>query len=54
MYWGFFPDADEHYVVSDVFDVDPASIPRATLATCSFPCIDLSLAGKMQGLQRGK
>ncbi|MFN7019422.1 MAG: DNA cytosine methyltransferase [Fimbriimonadales bacterium] len=54
MYRGFFPDADRHYIVGDVFDVDPASIPRATLATCSFPCIDLSLAGKMQGLQRGK
>jgi DNA (cytosine-5)-methyltransferase 1 len=51
IYRGFFPDDYEHYEVGDVFDLDPVSIPETTLATCSFPCIDLSLAGNMNGLE---
>lgn len=54
MYKTFFPDADSHYGVEDIFDIDPASVPSTTLATCSFPCIDLSLAGNMNGLLDGK
>ncbi len=50
MYRGFFPDAASHYRVCDVFQVDPASVPQTTLATCSFPCVDLSLAGNMSGI----
>lgn len=50
MYRGFFPDASEHYVVGDIFDVDPSTVPTTTLATCSFPCIDLSLAGNRNGI----
>jgi DNA (cytosine-5)-methyltransferase 1 len=50
MYEGFFPDAHLHYSVQDIFDVDPLSIPHAVLATCSFPCVDLSLAGNMNGI----
>jgi DNA (cytosine-5)-methyltransferase 1 len=53
MYETFFPDAGAHYVIGDIFDVDPASVPFATLATCSFPCIDLSLAGNMNGMVEG-
>lgn len=53
MYRTFFPDADAHYIISDIFDVDPAGVPLATLATCSFPCIDLSLAGNMNGMIDG-
>ncbi len=53
MYQGFFPDAAKYYVVRDIFEVDPAAVPRTTLATCSFPCIDLSLAGNMRGLREG-
>ena len=49
MYRGFFGD-DERYEVKDVFAVNSRSIPPATLATCSFPCIDLSLAGKRTGI----
>lgn len=49
MYKDFFPDA-QHYVVEDIFKLDPAAIPFTTLATCSFPCIDLSLAGNMSGI----
>lgn len=53
MYRAFFPDAGDHYLVTDIFKVDPTSIPPSTLATCSFPCIDLSLAGNMNGLING-
>lgn len=50
MYRGFFPNSCTQYVVDDIFNVEPSSIPLATLATCSFPCIDLSLAGNMSGI----
>jgi DNA (cytosine-5)-methyltransferase 1 len=53
MYEAFFPDAGAHYVIGNIFDVDPVSVPSATLATCSFPCIDLSLAGNMNGIIDG-
>ena len=50
IYKTFFPDADHHYIVRDIFEIDPSSVPLTTLATCSFPCIDLSLAGNMGGI----
>ncbi len=53
MYETFFPDAHSHYLVQDIFEIDPRQIPQTTLATCSFPCIDLSLAGNMQGITKG-
>lgn len=53
MYKAFFP-GDQHYVVDDIFNIDVSTVPITTLATCSFPCIDLSLAGNMNGLVNGK
>lgn len=50
LYQTFFPDAYRHYIINDIFEVDPATVPSTVLATCSFPCIDLSLAGNMNGL----
>lgn len=50
MYRAFYPDAHSHYVIDDIFNLDPSAIPFTTLATCSFPCIDLSLAGNMNGI----
>ena len=47
IYEGFFGDT---YEIRDIFSVSHEQIPRATLATCSFPCIDLSLAGKREGI----
>ena len=47
LYRGFFGD---DYEVKDIFSVASEDIPQATLATCSFPCIDLSLAGKREGI----
>ena len=49
IYRGFFGRSD-HYDVRDIFAVKTKHIPPTTLATCSFPCIDLSLAGKRKGL----
>lgn len=53
MYRDFFPDAKKHYVVDDIFEVVSSQVPATTLATCSFPCIDLSLAGNMSGMIDG-
>ncbi|MCK6628517.1 MAG: DNA (cytosine-5-)-methyltransferase [Anaerolineae bacterium] len=50
LYRAFFPDANRHYLVKDIFEINPTSVPLTTLATCSFPCIDLSLAGNMNGM----
>lgn len=47
MYRGFF---GEDYEVKDIFSVALDEIPQTILATCSFPCIDLSLAGKREGI----
>lgn len=47
IYEGFFGDA---YPVKDIFAVSAEEISPAMLATCSFPCIDLSLAGKRMGI----
>jgi DNA (cytosine-5)-methyltransferase 1 len=49
MYEAFFPRST-HYTVSDVFGLHADAVPVTTLATCSFPCIDLSLAGNMNGI----
>lgn len=49
MYEAFFPQSS-HYKVKDVFALAPEEIPITTMATCSFPCIDLSLAGNLNGL----
>lgn len=47
IYRGFFR---ESYRVEDIFSVSLEDIPQVMLATCSFPCVDLSLAGKGEGL----
>lgn len=50
MYKSFFPEANLHYIIDDIFSIEPRQVPSTTLATCSFPCIDLSLAGNMNGI----
>ncbi|HFC09820.1 MAG TPA: DNA (cytosine-5-)-methyltransferase [Chloroflexi bacterium] len=50
IYKAFFPSAEQEYVVEDIFSINPDNIPATTLATCSFPCINLSVAGKMDGI----
>jgi len=50
MYDAFFNDAQDHYVVENIFNLNPNFIPKTLLATASFPCIDLSLAGNRHGI----
>ncbi len=40
----------DHYVLGDVRSVPGRSVPTVDLATASFPCTDLSLAGWRRGL----
>lgn len=51
MYRTHFDDQDDHYVVGDIHKLDPNHIPSVTLATASFPCNDLSVAGSRDGLK---
>ena len=50
MYKTHFDDAENHYLVGDVHKLNGENIPSFTLATASFPCNDLSLAGAREGL----
>lgn len=50
MYDAHFADAGDHFVLGDVHTIPVDQIPSATLATASFPCNDLSLAGSRDGL----
>ncbi|WP_208635333.1 DNA cytosine methyltransferase [Micromonospora chalcea] len=46
-----FPDAEDHFVVRDIRRIEASDLPTGIeLATSSFPCIDLSLAGNRRGL----
>ncbi len=49
MYRDHFGDTGE-FVVGDVHQLDAGAVPSVGLATSSFPCNDLSLAGARKGL----
>jgi DNA (cytosine-5)-methyltransferase 1 len=49
MYRQHFGDTGE-FVLGDVHHLDASAIPNVALATASFPCNDLSLAGARKGL----
>ncbi len=49
MHAGHFGDGSA-YVLGDVHELRAADVPQVTLATASFPCTDLSLAGARRGL----
>ena len=49
MYRDHFGDSGE-FVLSDVHQLDATTVPEVALATASFPCNDLSLAGARMGL----
>src|SRR5438093_1520433 len=51
MYAAHFEDADDHFVVEDIHKLNADEVPTVTLATVSFPCNDLSLAGARAGLK---
>jgi DNA (cytosine-5)-methyltransferase 1 len=50
LYAGNAPDADEHFRFADVRDLRGADVPAVALATASFPCTDVSIAGAQRGL----
>jgi len=50
MYLGHYPEDDTHFHLGDVHAISPDDIPTVSLATASFPCNDLSLAGARRGL----
>ncbi len=43
-------DVESHFALADVHTLAVERVPSVTLATASFPCNDLSLAGARQGL----
>lgn len=50
MYRGNWPDND-HLIVRDIHKLRPDQIPTCDLFTASFPCNDLSIAGRWEGLK---
>ena len=50
IYKDFFPNSNDHYSFDDIFKIDPNEVPTTFLATCSFPCVNLSVAGNMEGI----
>jgi len=50
MYSDNFPDAKTHFALGDIHQLNVEDVPTVTLATASFPCNDLSLAGMRRGL----
>lgn len=50
MYRGHYAADDAHFHLGDVHVISPDDIPTVALATASFPCNDLSLAGARRGL----
>jgi len=50
MYRGHFVEDHSHFELADVHAIDPDDVPNISLATASFPCNDLSLAGARRGL----
>lgn len=54
LYHNHFQDADNHFVLEDIHKLPASQIPTTTLATASFPCTDLSLAGRRAGLNGDK
>jgi DNA (cytosine-5)-methyltransferase 1 len=49
MYKDHFGDAGE-FIVEDIHKLQVSQVPMVALATASFPCNDLSLAGARHGL----
>jgi DNA (cytosine-5)-methyltransferase 1 len=49
MYCDHFGDSPE-FILDDIHAIKPSNVPTTLLATASFPCNDLSLAGSRKGL----
>ncbi len=51
LYLNHFQDSGDHFMLEDIHQLTGNDIPTVDLATASFPCTDLSLAGRRAGLQ---
>lgn len=51
LYLNHFVGSDKHFLLNDIHKLDSGDIPTVSLATASFPCTDLSLAGNRAGLK---
>ena len=51
LYQNHFTNDEDHFLLGDIHQLSASQMPKATLATASFPCTDLSLAGKRAGLK---
>lgn len=49
-YQNHFKDGQPHFHLGDIHQLSGHDIPPVSLATASFPCTDLSLAGRREGL----
>ena len=50
IYINHFGDSDNHFLLEDIHNLTAEQVPTVSLATASFPCTDLSLAGRRAGL----
>ena len=50
IYCKHFDDPENHFHLGDIHKLKGSQLPNVSLATASFPCTDLSLAGRRQGL----
>jgi len=50
MYHDHFGENDGNFLVGDIHELDAEQVPTVAMATASFPCNDLSLAGMRKGL----
>lgn len=50
LYNAHFQDKTNHFLLGDIHQIKEEEIPTVSLATASFPCTDLSLAGRREGL----
>ncbi len=51
LYLNHFTGAGDDFILEDIHKLPADAVPQVDLATASFPCTDLSLAGRRAGLQ---
>lgn len=51
LYLNHFEGSGDHFILDDIHNLPVEHVPTVDLATASFPCTDLSLAGRRAGLQ---
>lgn len=51
LYLNHYAGSSNHFILDDIHELPSDKIPTVDLATASFPCTDLSLAGRRAGLQ---